>query len=298
MGKAFLKISLFLVLSVAFHAAALAVWKEWGALATDGGAGAAGGPVLQLGGGPSPKADEGEAHADIRAAVPQPATLPAQPLPEKAPPVAPVDPAPETDRTESEKTSPVPLPKARPENKPAAISAQPVTPPQTEQNNPVEAVKTEVDASPEKANSNENSNENSNAEANAEANTNAVGNAPNPSVEDTASALSGAGGSQVSSDGLQAADRYRDRVRARLIANKYYPRLAQRRRMEGVVHLSFSVLPDGRVRDVVIEQSSGYPALDQAALRMVEKSVPFEPFPASMSGDQMAFRFPVVYEMN
>lgn len=48
-----------------------------------------------------------------------------------------------------------------------------------------------------------------------------------------------------------------------------YPRAAAMRGEEGTVYLTTLVAPDGSVQDVKIEQSSGYPDLDRAALNAI-----------------------------
>ena len=55
-----------------------------------------------------------------------------------------------------------------------------------------------------------------------------------------------------------------------------YPDLARRRGIEGDVTLSVQVLPDGRVGDIFVLKSSGFPFLDDAALAAV-KSYTFFP---------------------
>ncbi|MEA3231792.1 MAG: energy transducer TonB, partial [Thermodesulfobacteriota bacterium] len=50
-----------------------------------------------------------------------------------------------------------------------------------------------------------------------------------------------------------------------------YPVLARRRGWQGTVHLSVLVLANGRVGDITIEKSSGYPLLDKTALKAVTR---------------------------
>jgi protein TonB len=49
-----------------------------------------------------------------------------------------------------------------------------------------------------------------------------------------------------------------------------YPGLALKRGLEGEVVLNVQVLDDGRVGDIFVEKSSGYPLLDEAALTAVK----------------------------
>jgi protein TonB len=64
-----------------------------------------------------------------------------------------------------------------------------------------------------------------------------------------------------------------------------YPAEALDRELEGEVVLSVQVLPDGRVGDIFIEQSSSYPLLDEAAMTGV-KTWTF--YPAYQEGSTVA----------
>lgn len=56
-----------------------------------------------------------------------------------------------------------------------------------------------------------------------------------------------------------------------------YPALSKRLGEEGVVRLNILVNPDGSVENVEIAKSSGYPRLDEIAVKTVQSSWKFEP---------------------
>ncbi len=58
-------------------------------------------------------------------------------------------------------------------------------------------------------------------------------------------------------------------IQRRVQAALVYPPLARRRRTEGTALLAFEVGADGRARRVALANSSGFAALDRAALRAV-----------------------------
>jgi protein TonB len=58
-------------------------------------------------------------------------------------------------------------------------------------------------------------------------------------------------------------------IQRRVQAALVYPQLARRRRSEGTALLAFEIGADGRARRVVVANSSGFAALDRAALRAV-----------------------------
>lgn len=84
-------------------------------------------------------------------------------------------------------------------------------------------------------------------------------------------------------------------IRARVDAAKRYPQMAQQRRQEGVVVVTFRLTVDGRlVGEPKVTRSSGYRQLDAAALRAVSKGVPYPRFPldpALMKDIQIPVKF-------
>lgn len=56
---------------------------------------------------------------------------------------------------------------------------------------------------------------------------------------------------------------------------KTYPVMARRRGMEGTVHVSFIINPDGRPHDIMVMKSSGFNILDNATVKVVKKAAPY-----------------------
>jgi protein TonB len=75
-------------------------------------------------------------------------------------------------------------------------------------------------------------------------------------------------------------DTWRRRIEA--VGNVNYPDQARRDRLYGSLRLLVAILPDGNVDDIQILKSSGHSMLDQAAIKIVEMSSPFAPFPDEM----------------
>ncbi|MBN8262552.1 MAG: energy transducer TonB [Xanthomonadales bacterium] len=67
--------------------------------------------------------------------------------------------------------------------------------------------------------------------------------------------------------------------RVERVGNLNYPDEARRRRIGGLVVISVGVRRDGSVESTRIIQSSNIPMLDNAAIRIVQLSAPFEPLP-------------------
>ncbi|MFV0278470.1 MAG: energy transducer TonB [Parahaliea sp.] len=78
---------------------------------------------------------------------------------------------------------------------------------------------------------------------------------------------------------------------------KRYPVGARRQRQEGVVYLRFAMDREGTVLSASIEQSSGYPLLDEETLALVERAQPLPKPPEDMAG-VLEFVVPVEFFMN
>jgi len=78
---------------------------------------------------------------------------------------------------------------------------------------------------------------------------------------------------------------------------KRYPGAAQERGEEGIVLLSFSVDRAGRVLTRRVLRSSGYPALDDEVMTMIERAQPLPPFPPSMPEDKLDLTVPIRFSL-
>ena len=78
---------------------------------------------------------------------------------------------------------------------------------------------------------------------------------------------------------------------------KRYPSEAQERGEEGVVLLSFSVDRDGHVLARRVMQSSGYPALDDEVMAMIERAQPLPPFPPTMPEPKLDLIVPIRFSL-
>lgn len=64
-------------------------------------------------------------------------------------------------------------------------------------------------------------------------------------------------------------------IRDKVLATLTYPTMARRMGWTGQVKISFLILENGDVEEVVIEESSGHTVLDRAAVQAVKKAAPF-----------------------
>ncbi|OIO73303.1 MAG: hypothetical protein AUJ57_04700 [Zetaproteobacteria bacterium CG1_02_53_45] len=78
---------------------------------------------------------------------------------------------------------------------------------------------------------------------------------------------------------IKETERYLAEVMAHIEQHKWYPKAARRRGIEGEVHVSFKLLPDGSAHQLVVE--NGPSLLVTAARAAVERAIPM-PIPPAM----------------
>jgi periplasmic protein TonB len=92
-----------------------------------------------------------------------------------------------------------------------------------------------------------------------------------------------------------ARNAYLDQV-ARLTARyRRYPRGVVDVSQRGRVVTRVTIGRDGRLIDVSIDTSSGWPAIDAAELETIRRSAPFPPVPADMPGDPLILILPISF---
>ncbi len=107
--------------------------------------------------------------------------------------------------------------------------------------------------------------------------------------------LSGGGQGRQGTGAQSALAAYFNAIRARIDAAKRYPPMAQQRRQEGVVVVTFRLTSDGRLLDApVVTRSSGFRQLDNAALLAVSRGAPYPAFPLA-PGEMKALEIPVKF---
>ena len=88
---------------------------------------------------------------------------------------------------------------------------------------------------------------------------------------------------------------WQKKIVLKINANKSYPKLARSKRIKGEVLIRFSLDRYGKVISQSIEKSSGWPVLDNAALRVLKKVGKFPTPPSHLSGDEFTLMIPIRY---
>jgi len=84
-------------------------------------------------------------------------------------------------------------------------------------------------------------------------------------------------------------DNWKRRIEA--AGDAYFPELGALEGLTGSPTLEVSIDASGRLGDVVIRKSSGSRVLDQAALTILRRAGPFDPFPAEIRAEYDSLRF-------
>ena len=84
-------------------------------------------------------------------------------------------------------------------------------------------------------------------------------------------------------------DSWKRRIEA--VGNEYFPELGGLDGVEGSPTLEVAIQSDGELAEVVIRQSSGSAVLDKAALDILRRASPFDPFPAELRDEYDTLRF-------
>lgn len=84
-------------------------------------------------------------------------------------------------------------------------------------------------------------------------------------------------------------DGWKRRIEA--VGDDYFPELGDLDGLTGSPTLEVSIEASGELAEVIIRKSSGSQVLDQAALDILRRASPFDPFPAEISADYDRLRF-------
>lgn len=82
-------------------------------------------------------------------------------------------------------------------------------------------------------------------------------------------------------------------LRQRILSERVYPPQARRRGIEGIVHLLISLDPSGRLIEVRVVRSSGHRMLDNAAVSLIKRVLPYE----HGLGKPVTFEISIRYEL-
>ena len=76
-----------------------------------------------------------------------------------------------------------------------------------------------------------------------------------------------------------------------------YPEEAKQKKEEGTVLLDVTLARDGTVLGVSVAKTSGFPVLDEAAVKMARESSPVPPFPPNFPQNEGTTTIPANYRL-
>ena len=90
---------------------------------------------------------------------------------------------------------------------------------------------------------------------------------------------------------------YTRKIRYRIAQKKFYPPIAKRRGLEGQPIVAFILNKDGSLGHLILDKTSGYKMLDQAALSAVERGAPFPHIPEKLNLKSFKFKLPISFSL-
>ncbi len=88
---------------------------------------------------------------------------------------------------------------------------------------------------------------------------------------------------------------YKSELRSRIEENKYYPSLSKRLGQKGEVVVAFTLLEDGHIVNIRIDNPSRYESLNESALNAVKKVHTFKPIPKELGETRMDIKVPLKF---
>jgi protein TonB len=88
---------------------------------------------------------------------------------------------------------------------------------------------------------------------------------------------------------------YKSELRSRIEENKYYPSLSRRLGQKGEVVVAFTLLEDGHIVNIRIDNPSRYESLNESALDAVKKVHTFKPIPKELGESRMDIKVPLKF---
>ena len=76
---------------------------------------------------------------------------------------------------------------------------------------------------------------------------------------------------------------------------KSYPKMAHRRKIEGIVEVNFTLCKNGKLKNIFIHKSCGHKILDNSALKLVSSIEFYKAIPDSVSMASIKLNIPIKY---
>lgn len=94
---------------------------------------------------------------------------------------------------------------------------------------------------------------------------------------------------------LQEIEKYALELRAFIEKHKFYPRMAKRLKQSGALQLNIVIGENGKFEEVSMAETSPFPILNNAAMKLINKLGKFKPLPARVA--KKSFVIPIRYKL-
>jgi len=91
--------------------------------------------------------------------------------------------------------------------------------------------------------------------------------------------------------------RYQDMVKQKIEEVRRYPEWAKEQGIEGIAHLEFVILANGRGQEIKLIRSSGSKILDQEAIATIKRASPFPPHPKEIASSSIQMEVSLVFTL-
>jgi TonB family protein len=90
---------------------------------------------------------------------------------------------------------------------------------------------------------------------------------------------------------------FQAKIREKIEQAKEYPPLARKKGFEGVVQLTFCILQDGTVKEVIITKPSEYEMLNNAAVETIKRGQPYPEIPKTLHKTALWIELSIVFDL-
>jgi protein TonB len=99
-------------------------------------------------------------------------------------------------------------------------------------------------------------------------------------------------------DARHEQQRYLQDLMAWLARHRLYPDAARKARLQGIVHVRFTLDRQGQLLAAAVDRGPGIDLLEQAAMQVLQRANPMPPIPDSMGISKLTLTLPIEYSLH
>lgn len=90
---------------------------------------------------------------------------------------------------------------------------------------------------------------------------------------------------------------YLKTIRKEIMVAQVYPKMARRRRQQGIIFIEFRLLKSGEIDGLLVVKPSRYRLLNRAALATLTRAAPFKPIPDILNLEVLSIQLPIRFQL-